>query len=152
MVQFAVDVVLGHTQFHEFYPHARRTFARPSAGRAGIATGGRTAGRFVSYSNRKPYVVAERLEELSGPTAGTITLPPHLDWSGNATYDLGKPSRLASMYRTVLNEAGCPEDLRAWLNARVLARLWPTLWLPAALRRVWEDHFPELSTLRAQAV
>lgn len=152
MVQFAVDVVLGHAEFHEFYPRARRPFARPQAARSMSVAHARTPDRFVTYSDRKPYVVAERLEDLGGPTAGTITLPAHLDWSGNATYDLGKPSRLASMYRTVLNEAGCADDLRAWLNARVLARLWPTLWLPAALRRVWEDHFPELSALRAHAV
>jgi hypothetical protein len=79
-----------------------------------------------------------------------ITLPPHLDWSGNASYDLGKPARLASMYRSVLNEAGSAEDLRSWLDARVLARLWPSLWLPAALRRLWEDRFPELTALRPQ--
>jgi hypothetical protein len=89
------------------------------------------------------------LDELCGPTAGTVTLPTHLDWSGNATYDLAKPSRLASMYRSVLNEAGCAEDLRSWLDSRVLAQLWPSLWLPPALRRIWENRFPELGALQA---
>jgi hypothetical protein len=98
-----------------------------------------------SYSARKPYVVADRLDDLHGPTAGTVELPAHLDWSGNARYDLDKPGRLASMYRTVLNEAGSAEDLRQWLDARVLARLWSSLWLPAPLRRLWESRFPELS-------
>ena len=98
-----------------------------------------------SYSARKPYVVADRLDDLHGPTAGTVELPAHLDWSGNARYDLDKPARLASMYRTVLNEAGSVEDLRQWLDARVLARLWSSLWLPAPLRRLWESRFPELS-------
>src|SRR5262245_15427425 len=60
---------------------------------------------YTSYGNRKPYVVIERLDDLCGPTAGTVDLPGHLDWSGNASYDLDKPNRLASMYRTVLNEA-----------------------------------------------
>ncbi len=103
----------------------------------------------ASYSDRKPYVVPECLNELCGPTAGTVTLPAHLDWSGNATYDLEKPSRLASMYRSVLNEAGCPEDLRSWLDSRVLTQLWPSLWLPPALRRIWATRFPELGTVRA---
>jgi hypothetical protein len=98
----------------------------------------------VSYGARKPYVVAECLDDLCGPTDGTVTLPAHLDWSGNASYDLGKPARLASMYRSVLNEAGSADDLRAWLNSKLLAQLWPTLWLPAALRRIWESRFPEL--------
>jgi hypothetical protein len=96
--------------------------------------------------------VAEHLEKLSGPTTGTITLPQHLDWSGNAQYDLGKPARLASMYRSVLNEAGSADDLQAWLDGGLLTRLWPTLWLPSALRRVWEDRFPELRALRTQPI
>jgi hypothetical protein len=122
---------------------------RQAGGKARTAPGPSVAG-YVSYGARKPYVVPERLDELCGPTAGMITLPAHLDWSGNARYDLGKPARLASMYRSVLNEAGCAEDLRAWLDARLLAHLWPRLWLPAALRRMWEDRFPELGARRTQ--
>ena len=53
------------------------------------------------------------------------------------------------MYRSVLNEAGCADDLRSWLDGRLLTELWPTLWLPSALRRLWEDHFPQLIALRA---
>src|SRR5690349_25016882 len=39
---------------------------------------------YATYSDRKPYVVAERLDDLRGPTGGTVTLPSHLDWSGRA--------------------------------------------------------------------
>ncbi len=106
---------------------------------------------YASYSARKPYVVAERLDDLRGPTAGTVTLPAHLDWSGRASYDLDKPARLASMYRTVLNEANSADDLRTWIDGRLLVQLWPTLWLPAPVRRLWEGRFPELAALRAQA-
>jgi hypothetical protein len=105
----------------------------------------KTTKGYTSYGARKPYVVADRLDDLHGPTAGTVELPAHLDWSGNARYDLDKPARLASMYRTVLNEAGSIDDLRQWLDGRVLARLWSTLWLPPPLRRLWENRFPELS-------
>lgn len=101
---------------------------------------------YVPYGERKPYVVADHLEELRGPTAGTVTLPHHLDWSGSPSYDLDKPSRLASMYKTVLNEAGSVDDLRAWIDGRMLVQLWPTLWLPAPLRRGWERRFPQLVT------
>jgi hypothetical protein len=107
------------------------------------------AGGYASYGDRKPYTVADRLDDLRGPTGGTVELPQHLDWSGNASYDLDKPSRLASMYRTVLNEAGSVDDLRAWLDGPTLARLWPTLWLPPQVRRLWESRFPELAPLRA---
>jgi len=111
----------------------------------------RPAGGYGSYGDRKPYVVAERLDDLRGPTEGTVSLPQHLDWSGNASYDLDKPTRLASMYRTVLNEASSVDDLRAWIDGKTLAQLWPTLWLPPQLQRLWESRFPELASLRAAA-
>jgi hypothetical protein len=110
----------------------------------------RPAGGFGSYGDRKPYVVAERLDDLCGPTEGTVNLPQHLDWSGNASYDLDKPTRLASMYRTVLNEASSVDDLRAWIDGQMLAHLWPTLWLPPQVRRLWESRFPELASPRAE--
>jgi hypothetical protein len=97
------------------------------------------------YGDRKPYVVAEHLDELRGPTQGTVTLPQHLDWSGSAVYDLDRPARLASMYKAVLNEARGVEDLRDWLDRRALVELWPTLWLPPRLRDMWEARFPELA-------
>ncbi|WP_433610213.1 hypothetical protein ACQP2P_40535 [Dactylosporangium sp. CA-139114] len=106
---------------------------------------------YVSYSDRKPYVVVENLDELHGPTTGTVILPHHLDWSGNAEYLLDKPARLASMYRAVLNEAASPDDLHSWIDRSTLLQLWPQLWLPPRLRRLWEDRFPELAAARNEA-
>ena len=102
------------------------------------------------YGDRKPYVVAEDLDDLHGPTQGTVTLPQHLDWSGSAVYDLDRPARLASMYKAVLNEARGVEDLRHWLDRRALVELWPTLWLPPRLRGMWEARFPELAARRPE--
>jgi hypothetical protein len=112
----------------------------------------RPAGGYASYGDRKPYVVAERLDDLRGPTEGLVNLPKHLDWSGSPSYDLDNPKRLASMYRTVLTEAGTIDDLRAWIHRRLLAQLWPTLWLPPRVRRLWESRFPDLASLRAESV
>jgi hypothetical protein len=106
---------------------------------------------YLPYGDRKPYVLADTLTALNGPTRGVITLPRHLDWSGNAEYDLSRPARLASMYKVVLTEAGTVEDLRTWLSGDVLVRLWPTLWLPPQLRQRWEARFPELAATRATA-
>jgi hypothetical protein len=152
VVQFAADALLGPIPLHEFPASALRPILRRLTGTRAVAAPTRAGHPGASYSARKPYVVADRLDDLCGPVAGRVTLPAHLDWSGDATYDLGKPARLASLYRTVLNEASCVEDLRAWLDARLLRRLWPTLWLPPALRRAWEGRFPELRALRARAV
>jgi len=102
----------------------------------------------ISYGDQKPYLVADDLADLRGPTKGTVTLPHHLDWSGRPTYDLDRPARLASMYKAVLNEASSLQDLRDWLNKRVLIDLWPTLWLPSRLRGLWENRFPDLAAPR----
>lgn len=106
---------------------------------------------YLPYGDRKPYVVADTLAALTGPTHGVVSLPPHLDWSGHADYDLSRPARVAGMYKVVLTEAGTVEDLCTWLDGDILLRLWPTLWLPPQLRRRWEERFPELSGTRTVA-
>ncbi|HET6479739.1 MAG TPA: hypothetical protein VFG35_06830 [Actinoplanes sp.] len=106
---------------------------------------------YLPYGDRKPYVLADTLTALNGPTRGVITLPHHLDWSGHAEYDLNRPGCLESLYKVVLTEAATLEDLHMWLSGDVLLRLWPTLWLPPRLRRRWEERFPELAATRTNA-
>ena len=96
----------------------------------------------------KPVVVPERLDLLTGPTTGAVQLPRHLRWSGNARYDLDQPGRIVDLYRTVINEAASPVDLHTYLHRATLVALWPSMWLPVAVRRAWEDHFPELTRHR----
>jgi len=96
---------------------------------------------------RRPYAVPENLELLRGPSSGTVHLPTHLDWSGNAVYDLDAPGRIVDLYRAVLIEAASPQDLYTYLNAAVLLRLWALLWLPAPLRKAWEQKFPVLAEI-----
>jgi hypothetical protein len=98
------------------------------------------------YADQRPYVVAERLDDLHGPIAGVVELDRSLDWSGRARYDLDNPRRLASMYETVLREATGPGDLARWLDGPTLVGLWPRLVLPRQVREVWEARFPELVT------
>ena len=74
-------------------------------------------------------------------------MPSHLDWSGHAVYDLDAPGRVVDLYRAVLIEAATPQDLYAYLDERVLRRLWALLWLPAQLRRAWEQRFPVLAAI-----
>ena len=96
---------------------------------------------------QRPYAVPERLDLLRGPLSGTVRLPSHLDWSGNAVYDLDAPGRVVDLYRAVLIEAADPQDLYAYLDERVLRRLWALLWLPSQLRRAWEQRFPVLAEI-----
>jgi len=135
---------------HALHPEVRRAVNRNRRTSAPV-TPARPTSAYATYGSRKPYVVADSLDALRGPTTGTVSLPRHLDWSGDPSYDLTRPARLASMYRTVLNEAASTHDLSAWLDGEALLRLWPTLWLPAPLRRLWEDRFPALAGARLVA-
>ena len=105
-------------------------------------TQGAARGRY-----QRPYTVPERLDLLRGPSSGMVTLPSRLDWSGDAVYDLDAPGRVVDLYRAVLIEAASPRDLYAYLDERVLRRLWALLWLPAQLRRAWEQRFPVLAEI-----
>jgi hypothetical protein len=106
---------------------------------------------YPPYGERKPYVVADTLATLSGPTHGVVTLPHHLEWSSDAEYDLSEPVRMADMYKVVLIEAATVDDLRACLSGDLLLRFWLTLWLPRQLRQRWEERFPDLAATRTDA-
>ncbi|WP_166354979.1 hypothetical protein [Phytoactinopolyspora limicola] len=100
--------------------------------------------RRILYSEQRPYVVPETLEELTGPTQGEVTLPNHLDWSEQGTYNLDDRRELSVMYERVLREAGHVRDLRRYVNGVMLRRVWPHLFLPHRVRTPWEERFPEL--------
>ena len=98
------------------------------------------------YSDQRPYVVVDRLDDLKGPTGGTVDLDPRMHWSGRTDFDLDKPRRLAVFYETVLREATTPSDLARWLDRATLIELWPRLVIPPKARIVWETRFPALLT------
>jgi hypothetical protein len=100
------------------------------------------AGR--TYAENRPYLVPETLLELTGPVSGVVYLPLRLDWSGQAEFHLDDEAERNVMYERVIREATRTEDLRAYLNAAVLRRVWGKLFLPAQVRDRWELRFPEL--------
>jgi len=97
------------------------------------------------YEHTRPIHLPDRLEHLSGPTTGTVTLPPHLDWSASNTYDLTDPKRLATLYGIVIREAASERDLSTFLDETVLRHMWRRLHLPPHVRHAWESAFPDLS-------
>ncbi|WP_166352570.1 hypothetical protein [Phytoactinopolyspora limicola] len=94
----------------------------------------------------RPYVAADSLDELRGPTNGEFTLPRRLDWGPARPFDLSNERHLVIMYETVLNEARDINDLRSFVNGHSLVRLWPSLTLPPEVRTPWAERIPELST------
>ena len=102
----------------------------------------RTAVLEERYRGRLPAT----LDDLTGPSGGTVQLPPHMAWSGLTAFDVARPPLCTSMYQVVLTE-GLREDLAAYLNRGLLVRHWPVLRtvLGRAIRDVWEAAFPELT-------
>lgn len=87
------------------------------------------------------------LEELQGPTEGSVKLPVWIQWSGRTTYDLARVEYLVWMYSRVIREACSEGDLRAYLSGEHLVALWPRLTLPARHVRAWEGAFDRLRGL-----
>jgi hypothetical protein len=73
-----------------------------------------------------------------------VELPTHLDWSEQRVYDLDDDAQLGLMYERVIREAAHIDDLRTYLNASILIRVWPRLFLPVMARQTWEACFRHL--------
>ncbi len=96
--------------------------------------------------------MAASLEDLRGPTEGTIELPLWLFWSSpDHAFDLSDRDIRLWLYQTVLREASRQEDLAAYLNGETLIALWPDLYLPPGVREAWEDRHPVLRAAAAAA-
>ncbi len=89
-------------------------------------------------------MVIQALSELTGPTRGRVTLPLRLMWGPDRVFDLADPDQLLWMYENVLRESVRSDDLRRYLNGRLLRRVWPALNLPRAVRSAWERRHPTL--------
>lgn len=99
--------------------------------------------RRIRYQDLKPYAFAASLDDLNGPSEGTVTLPQAIYWApGSKTLSLDTPQR-AVIYQAVLSE-GSVDDICRFLDKGILMGLWPDLDLPIPVARGWEARFPEL--------
>jgi hypothetical protein len=71
-------------------------------------------------------------------------LPLRLDWSERTEFHLDDLAERNVMYERVIREATRDDDLRSYINEKVLRQVWGRLFLPARVRRSWEDRFPDL--------
>jgi hypothetical protein len=92
----------------------------------------------------RPVLVTDSLEELTGPEHGVVELPQRLMWNPNRRFDLDDPDLLLWMYENVLREAIRRDELRQWINGRILVRIWGQLNLPRGVRRAWEARHAHL--------
>jgi hypothetical protein len=98
-------------------------------------------------------LVAPDMGMLKGPTSGLIELPHRLVWQPkpNRQFNLDDPFDRSHLYEIVLREAIRVDELVTWLNAELLRKLCPDLYLPRGVRQAWEVQHPELVRLRAAA-
>lgn len=95
--------------------------------------------------------VARTMADFHGPTSGVVELPHRMYWQPDRRFNLDDPFMLQQVYEIVLLEALTQDELRTWLDAATLHRLWPMLYLPHGVRRDWERHHPSLREARLAA-
>ena len=67
----------------------------------------------------------------------TLSLPFHLQWSGNRPYKMSDRYDRARVYETVLRD-GTPTDIERRIDGALLIDLWDELVVPRAVRRAWQ--------------
>lgn len=97
----------------------------------------------INYSQMRPIVLPDSLDELTGPQTGIITLPTSVDWTPRKSYNLDDKYDRADFYNIVLREASA-EQMADWLNKDTLVRTWPTIAVHGKLADTWEAQFPQL--------
>lgn len=139
------------------WAHAQRARGNARPRRPGLARGPRFHGVTpprailglmdrIGYAERRPYAVPRSLADLGGPAHGVIRLPAAMAWTGRTEYDLDDDADLVVFYERVLVEATDTAVLESLLDAGVLRGCWRQLFLPAAVRRTWEQRFTDLAT------
>ncbi|GAA3846435.1 hypothetical protein GCM10022226_82510 [Sphaerisporangium flaviroseum] len=98
--------------------------------------------RYADIAARVP----RSLSDLRGPSTGEVPLPLRLCWSGMRAFDVGDPAIRLGMYQIVIAE-GMLDDVESYLDARLLAEIWPRLrrLIHSAARVEWETRFPALA-------
>jgi hypothetical protein len=91
---------------------------------------------------RRPVSLPADLAELRGPLTGMVQLPLGVYASGQGParrFDMTNEVERIELYEIVLTD-GTAEDVCRYVNREELLRLWPRLWLPPHVRRVWEPR------------
>jgi hypothetical protein len=98
------------------------------------------------YGDHRPYPDPPgRLADLTGPTAGPLQLPITIDWGPRRVYQMGRDADRRIVYERVLREAATTEEVGRFVDGAILVEVWPRLFLPRRVRRLWEERFPELT-------
>lgn len=101
--------------------------------------------RKTGYSDFRPVLIPENLDDLHGPTRGVVTLPTWIDWTPRKTYNLDDKFDRAAFYQVVISEAK-PSEMAEYLDRETLIRIWPSIGIGKQAAQTWEQHFPQLKS------
>lgn len=101
----------------------------------------------VLFRDTRSYSVPDRWEDMSGPYRGMITLPHHVMWQQDRTFDINDDDDTLSAYQAIIAE-GLETDQCLLLNAQRLTEVWAELMLDRRVRSIWEQHFPQLTEVK----
>lgn len=111
-----------------------------------------TVPRGWRYEETIPYATPDSLDDLHGPTSGTVTVQGHINTSPHPVYDLSDEAMVWHLYSAVVRD-GNAADQAALLDRATLVSVWRTLNLPTRCREIWESKFPQLpATTSLQSV
>lgn len=99
----------------------------------------------VRFRDVKPYEIVDSLDDLAGPTEGTVTLPVDVYWSGlRSTFDVADERQRRVVYKAALSN-GRREHIATFVNRDLLLELWPYLALDSRVVDLWTGRFPEIA-------
>ncbi|MFD0501646.1 transcriptional regulator [Streptomyces rhizosphaericus] len=101
------------------------------------------AGDWLTFQG---FEVVTSLEDLHGPSSGTVTVPDRLaDRELPVHADIDQPWQRLQLYRRLLLRGTAVQQSRL-LNRRLLQQMWSQRLGPPVILHVWEGRFPELRT------
>ena len=86
----------------------------------------------------RPVATPDDIDDPSIAKAeGVVTLPYHLAWSDNLSYDLNNERDRRRLYERVLTE-GDDDDVRYYIRLGELLEMWERIWLSPHVREAWQ--------------
>lgn len=86
----------------------------------------------------RPVEIPDDLADRAvAPAGGTVQLPSRLAWSGQGSLDLDSPRDRAYLYQLVMTE-GTEDDVRRWIDLKLLMQMWDDMWLSPHVRQRWD--------------
>ncbi len=86
----------------------------------------------------RPFAVPDRLDELDGPSSGSIELPTRIAWRGRTVFDLGVEEDVVVVAYSAVLAHGSAADVQQWVNADLVQAVLCRLRVPRLVHAEWD--------------